>query len=67
MKSHSELLKKGYTEKRIPYDNTYDYFEGWLAYAKTANTYKLRKKIVSEIQEDFLNEISSKEIDRMIK
>ncbi|MFH1324288.1 MAG: RNA-directed DNA polymerase [Nanoarchaeota archaeon] len=67
MKSKFEVLKKEYKDKRIDYDTIYDFFEGWFAYAKHANTYKLRKKIAVEIGKEFTNEISTKEINRMSK
>ena len=51
----------------IDYDSIYDSLEGWIAYAKNANSYKLRKKIASEFEKNFANEISTKEISRYLK
>ena len=65
MRAKFEIFKKDYKDKRIDYDTIYDFFEGWLAYAKHANTHKLRKKIAKEIENNFLNGISTKEIRRM--
>ncbi len=51
----------------IDYDKIYDFLEGWLAYAKNANTYKLRKTILEAIEKKFAKEISTKEINRYSK
>ena len=67
MRSKFEILKKDYKDKRIDYDAIYDFFEGWFAYAKHANTYKLRKKVAVEIENIFPNEISTREINRATK
>jgi RNA-directed DNA polymerase len=66
-RSKFRILKKEYKDKRIDYDTIYDFFEGWFAYAKHANTYNLRKKIAIEMADSFPNEISTKEINRVIK
>ncbi len=49
------------------YGPIYDSLEGRLAYAKNANTYKLRKRIMEKIEEKFSHEISTKEINRARK
>lgn len=67
MRINFEILKKDYCDNKCTYDNIYDFFEGWTAYAKQANTYKLRMKIVVEIDKEFPNEISTKEINKMAK
>ena len=67
MKNKFESLKKEYNGNNINYDIVYDFFEGWFAYAKHANTFKLRKAIAEEIEENFPNEISTKEINRLTK
>lgn len=51
----------------IDYDLVYDFLEGWIAYAKNANAYKLRKKITAEFEKDFANGISTKDINRYLK
>lgn len=48
----------------VEYDTVYDFVEGWMAYAKNANTYSLRKKILHEFENRFVGEISHKEINR---
>jgi|GEM_PF-5071228 hypothetical protein len=35
-------------------DEVVQSLEGWLAYAKFANTYRFRKKIVAKFNKDFL-------------
>ncbi len=56
-----------YKENNMNYDKIYDFLEGWLAYTKHTNSYKLRNKITSKIEKTFHNEISTKEINRIIK
>ncbi len=53
-----------FENKQIDYDKLYDFMEGWIAYAKHANTYKMRKKALVPFEEQFSCEISSKEINR---
>jgi len=61
------LLETNYQSKKIDYDQIYDFLEGWTAYAKQADTYKKRRKIMIEIEEKFNSEISTKEVNRLIK
>lgn len=63
LKSLKENSNKNYTD----YDKIYDKYEGLFAYARQANTYKLRKNILKEIEKYFPNELSTKEINRIIK
>ena len=80
--SHYKLLKKKnlrkferkfkefclrYDDKLIDYDKIYDFLEGWIAYAKKANTYNLRQGILNIIEEKFKREISTKEINGGLK
>ena len=58
------LLSDGYDKGKIEYDSMYDFMEGWIAHAKYANTYKLRKKVLSHFEFTFPKEISSKEVNR---
>ena len=51
----------------MDYDTLYEYFEGWIVYAKYASTFKLRRKIGKKIEMNFPNEISTKEINRFSK
>ncbi|HLC62648.1 MAG TPA: hypothetical protein VJI52_06545, partial [Candidatus Nanoarchaeia archaeon] len=66
-KQKLKSLAQEYELHEIGYDSIYDIFEGWIAYAKNANSYKLRKKIAAEFEKDFSHEISTKEINRYLK
>ena len=57
-------LYLSYAQQLASYDSIYDFMEGWCAYAKKANTYKLRQRILSEFEEKFHLAISHKEISR---
>jgi len=67
MKQKLRTLVQEYKLHEIDYDSIYDSLEGWIAYAKNANSYKLRRKIAAEFEKDFANEISTKEINRYLK
>ena len=67
MRSKLQILKEKYCAKEADCDILYDFLEGWIAYAKNANTCKLRKKILTDFESDFPNEISTKEINRHLK
>jgi hypothetical protein len=56
-----------YQSKEICYDAIYNFMEGWIAYAKQANTYNLRTKIITGFESAFPREISTKEINRYEK
>jgi retron-type reverse transcriptase len=60
-------LTKLFSKKEIDYDYVYDFLEGWLAYAKDASTYLLRKRVIRTVNESFAGEISTKEINRYQK
>ena len=51
----------------LPYDSLLDAINGWFGYAIWANTYKLRKILIEEIDELFCHRIADKEIDRWLK
>jgi len=55
-----------YNKKEIDYDQMYDFMEGWIAYAKHANTFKFRKKVLTNFEIQFSSDISIKEINRGI-
>ena len=67
MKNKYKQIKEEYKKGKIEYDKIYDFMEGWVNYAKQANTNKLRKRITIKFQEDFQNCISTKEINRYLK
>ncbi len=62
----NELILE-YENNDVEYDEIYDAIEGWVAYAKTADTYNLRNKILILLDTKFSNEISTKEYNRHIK
>ncbi len=61
------LLCSQYDKGLIGYDRVYDFLEGWCAYAKNTNSYKLRKRMLKPAEEKFRKEISTKEIGRHLK
>lgn len=67
MRQKLKSLKQEYKLHEVDYDSIYDFIEGWRAYSKNANSYKLRRKIAAEFEKDFANEISTKEINRCLK
>lgn len=66
-KNKLSRLCEQYDKKEIEYDEIYDAVEGWVAYAKTANTYKIRIKILTPLIYRFLGELSTKEYNRHLK
>lgn len=64
-KVHS--LENDYHLRRMDYDKIYDFLEGWCAYARNANTFRLRKKLLVQIEQKFPHEISAKEVNRLQK
>ena len=67
MKTKFEFLMREYEKGKTDYDTIYDFFEGWLAYAKHANIHRFRKRIVNDFESKFSSEISTKEINRYLK
>nr|AQS33187.1 hypothetical protein [uncultured archaeon] len=65
-KRYNSLYNEYVTEK-CNYDRVYDFLEGWMAYAKQANTYNLRKRILLKMEERFPQDISAKEFNRAHK
>ncbi len=49
------------------YDSICEFLEGWLSYANHADTYNLRCKIADTVEANFQGNISSLQIDRLIK
>ena len=61
------LIYEKFDNGKIAYDRIYDFLEGWIAYAKNANSFKLRKKILKNFENKFSREISTKELNRYQK
>lgn len=53
-----------YQERKITYDEVYDFMEGWCAHAKNANTFNRRQKILASFEAQYPHEISTKEVNR---
>ncbi len=70
---HHRLLRKANVrtiKERITqgnYDSICEFLEGWMSYAKQANTYNLRHKIADIIESNFTGNVHSLQIDRIIK
>ena len=67
MQKKLESYKEDYDLGIIDYDKIYEFLQGWCAYVKHVNTYKFRKRLSQKIDKYFPNEISSIEINRLIK
>ena len=65
MKRTVEAYKQLYKEGTLSYDSIYEYLQGWLAYAKQANTHKLRKALLATIEQEFPNEIATLELNSL--
>ncbi len=59
-----DLLEEKYKFREVDYDTVYDFLEGWCAYAKNADTYGLRNKMLESVEERFVGEISTKEVNK---
>ncbi len=55
-----------YENKEIDFDSVYNFFEGWCAYAKHANTYRIRQHQLRAFENKWKTEISFKEINRKL-
>lgn len=56
-----------YRKGSIEYDTLYNFLEGWLAYAKQANTHTLQKSILQEFEQKGITDVSTKEVNRLLK
>mgnify|MGYP001607320379 FL=1 len=66
-KDKIDALYSRYLEGITDYDKVYDLVEGWIAYAKQADTYNLRRKILAQLESGFSHQLSSKEVNRHLK
>jgi len=62
-----QLVYTEFDKQKIEYDKVYDLLEGWCAYAKNANTYNLRRKVLEFSEKKFQKQISTKEVNRYRK
>jgi retron-type reverse transcriptase len=79
---HHKLLKKSnmqkfvrklrdfcekFDEKLIDYDKVYNFLEGWTAYSKQANVFRMRKNLLLPLYEKFAGEVSTKEYNQHLQ
>ncbi len=60
------IWKRKYDKQLIVYDDIYLKFEGWIAYARNANTFNLINKFMNYFYKLFNYQIASLEIDRWL-
>ncbi|MEK6809389.1 MAG: reverse transcriptase/maturase family protein [Nanoarchaeota archaeon] len=60
-------LKNDFDKGVIDYDVVFDSMMGWFAYAKQANTFRIREIIGRKLEESFPNQLSSIELRKIIK
>jgi len=61
------ILKEKLDNQQLAYDTVYDTMLGSIAYARQANTYTIRKRLLSQFDKLFSNQISTIEINRARK
>ncbi len=62
-----DKIKVEYNLKILNYDAIYGSFGGWFAYAMLGDTYNFRQKITERIEELFQKDISTAEVNRLLK
>lgn len=67
MKRKILIFEKQLKQSLINYDKIYASFEGWLSYTIKANTFNLRKNFIEDFEIKFKKEVSSIEVNRLIK
>src|SRR3989344_5358488 len=67
IKRRLKKLSNLFLEKELTYDKIYEILQGSFAYMKQANTYNLRKKMYLKIEKVFSKEVSSLEVNKIIK
>lgn len=60
-------LKVQLDQQAISYGVVYEILQGWCAYAKHADTHKLRRKLELQTEKLFPHQISGIELDRLLK
>ena len=58
---------KHFPNHKADYDKVYDFLEGWVAYSKHMNLYNFTKNLLKRHQEIFAAELSTKELNRILK
>ena len=59
-----QRCSESYNSGETKYDSIYEFMEGWIAYAKHANTFTLRQDILCNFDYAFSHEISTKQVNR---
>ena len=67
IKKRLSKLHNLFLQDKIDYDKIYESIQGSFAYMGHADTFRLRKKLASQIEKKFPNEISYIEINRYLK
>ena len=67
MQRKLDSYKREYDMTLIDYDKIFEFLQGWCAYAKHANTYKLRNNLSKKIELYFPRAVSTIEINRLLK
>ena len=67
LKKKPLILKQQFDEQHLNYDNVYDSMLGSIAYARQADTYKLRKRLEVQYEQLFANQIPTVEINRLAR
>ncbi len=67
IKTRLNCFEKQFRLGLLDFDKIYATFEGWLAYTMKANTIKLRTKFIEDFENKFPKEVSSIEVNRLIK
>lgn len=67
MKKTLKNYKRSYIKGNITHDQIYEYLQGWMAYAKHANVYNMKKKIAEEMQKTFPDKIANIEVNKLLK
>ena len=67
MRNKLKECKQLYSSNKVSYDKIYNSLQSWLAYARYANTYKLRKSFANRLTDLFPSEVSSVEVNRYLK
>lgn len=62
---HLEKLKRRYSDGEVSKEKALRSLEGWLAYARFANTYSLRKRVSQRFEELFSLKVSANVIRQM--
>ncbi len=66
-KNKLNAMIREYRVGEMNYEEFYEFLEGWIAYAKNANTYNLRGKVLKDLEQILSKETSKKEVNILLK